>query len=144
MPNESNSPSAMERMWLCVAFPLQSSLHRLFSEHCGWLSLQTGIQSNGEIWSQNPESYPNNINWKDHIFLGCRPLRLFSTHKQTKRMSQKHKPLNEKNNLDKKQNNWEPIRNNLRWKKMRKNLQRSMEIIQYNPLMESKQMHDYE
>ena len=47
-PNEGNSNSAVERMWLRVAIQLQNSTHRQFSQHSSWLSLQTGTQSHGK------------------------------------------------------------------------------------------------
>ena len=48
LPDESNSTTTVECMWLCVSNQLQNTTQRRFSEHCGWFSLQTGAQSHAE------------------------------------------------------------------------------------------------
>ena len=69
-PNEGNSASTLDGMWLWVAICFQISTHCWFSQHCGLLSLQTGTQSHGGDTSQNPGRYPNNTYRSDHLFLG--------------------------------------------------------------------------
>ena len=68
-PNEGNSASTLECMWLCAAIQFQNSTNCWFSQHCGQVSLQNEAQSHGEDTSQNPGRYPNNTYRGDNLFL---------------------------------------------------------------------------
>ena len=59
----------MECFWLCVTIRFQNSTCHRLNQHCGWFSLQTGIQSDGEETCQNPGRYPNINQVSKHIFL---------------------------------------------------------------------------
>ena len=141
LPNESNSTSTVERIRLCVAIQLQKSTHRWLSQHCSWFSLPKVTQSHGEDTSQKIGTViKQHLSKWPHL---PRDVKI-NSHKQTKKLSQKNKPSNEKNNLDNMWSNGCQMRSHPRRKPVWKILQRSTDTLRHNRWMASKQMREYE
>ena len=115
----------------------QLTLQLTFSQDLNSKSRRRYVSKSGKISKQHP------LIWQPLPLTSLTKIN-FSSRTQTTVMSQKKRPLNEKNNRERMRSNGQRMMNHPSWKQVWKKSQRSTEILRRIPWMELKQMQEYE
>ena len=115
----------------------QSTLQLIFSSDLNLKSRRRYVSKSEKISKQHLSRW-------QHLPLTSLMKNNFYSHKKTTTMSQKNKPLNGKNNLDKMRSNGQWMKNHPSWKQVWKHSQGWTETLRRIPWTELKQMQEYE